>query len=144
LRALPDHASVNLGEAGAPLVVEHLWARGVHIELGLASPADAERLVALRLRRYALRVLIEIEERELDEAMAAADATLAVLRRAGTAKPILLHGFNDTVWPFVERARRDAYSTRVGLEDGAKLPNGGQAESNAALVRAARRIYTSG
>jgi uncharacterized protein (DUF849 family) len=143
-RALPDHASVNLGEAGAPMVIERLRARGVHVEAGLASPQDAERLVELRLWRFALRILVEIEERDVDAAMSTADATIAVLRRAGVAKPILLHGTDTTVWPLLERAFRDGFSTRVGLEDGATLPDGTRAESNAALVREARRIYASG
>ena len=40
----PDHASVNLGEAGAPAVIERPRRRGVGVEAGLASAADAERL----------------------------------------------------------------------------------------------------
>jgi uncharacterized protein (DUF849 family) len=54
--------------------------------------------------------------------------------------PILLHGFDDTVWPFVERAVREGFSTRVGLEDGSGLPDGSVAPSNAELVRAAVQI----
>jgi hypothetical protein len=67
-------------------------------------------------------VLIEIEEQTLDEAMSVADGTLSVLALAESKKPILLHGFDDTVWPFVERAVRNGFSTRVGLEDGSTLP----------------------
>jgi uncharacterized protein (DUF849 family) len=136
-RELPDHASVNLGEAGAPAVIERLHRRGVGIEAGLASAADAERLVRLGLGPLALRLLIEIEEQALDKAMAAADAVLAVLARAGLRKPVLLHGFDATVWRFVERAARQGFSTRVGLEDGSTLPDGTTAPSNAALVAAA-------
>jgi uncharacterized protein (DUF849 family) len=40
----PDHASVNLGEAGVPVVIERPHRRGVDAEAGLASAADAERL----------------------------------------------------------------------------------------------------
>lgn len=143
-RELPDHASVNLSEAGAPAVIERLHRLGVGIEAGLASAADAERLVRLDLARLALRILIEIEEQDLAKAMAAADGILEVLARAGMRKPILLHGFDRTVWPFVERAVRNGFSTRVGLEDGAALPDGVQAPSNAALVRAALRLARQG
>jgi uncharacterized protein (DUF849 family) len=136
-RELPDHASVNLGEAGAPAVIERLRRRGVGVEAGLASAADAERLVRLGLGPLTLRILIEIEEQTLDKAMTAADAVLAVLARAGLRKPVLLHGFDATVWPFVERAARQGFSTRVGLEDGSTLPDGTNAPSNAALVAAA-------
>ena len=134
---LPDHASVNLGEAGAPAVIERLHRRGIGAEAGLASAADAERLVRLGLGALTLRVLVEIEEQALDEAMAAADAILAVLARAGLRKPVLLHGFDATVWPFVERAARQGFSTRVGLEDGFALPDKTATPSNAALVAAA-------
>jgi uncharacterized protein (DUF849 family) len=139
-RELPHHASVNLTEPGAPAVVECLYRRGVGVEAGLASAADAERLVRLGLGRLCLRVLIEIEEQTLDQAMSIADGVLSVLRLAELKKPILLHGFDDTVWPFVERAVREGFSTRVGLEDGSTLPDGSVAPSNAELVRAAVQI----
>jgi uncharacterized protein (DUF849 family) len=139
-RELPDHASVNLTEPGAPAVIERLHRRGVGVEAGLASVAAAERLIRLGLERLCLRVLIEIEEQTLDEAMPVADGILSVLARAELKKPILLHGFDDTVWPFVERAVRDGFSTRVGLEDGSALPDGSVAPSNAELIRAAVQI----
>jgi uncharacterized protein (DUF849 family) len=139
-RTLPDYASVNLNEPGAPAVIERLHRRGVCVEAGLASVADAERLVRFGLGRVCLRVLIEIEEQSLDEAMSVADGILSVLARAKFKKPILLHGFDATVWPFVERAGREGFSTRVGLEDGSALPDGRVAPSNAELVRAAVQI----
>ena len=139
-RELPDHASVNLKEPGAPAVIERLYRRGVGVEAGLASVADAERLVRLGLGRLCLRVLIEIEEQAFDEAMSVADGILSVLALAELKKPILLHGFDDTVWPFVERAVREGFSTRVGLEDGSTLPDRSVAPSNAELVRAAVQI----
>ena len=118
-RNLPDYASVNLSEPGAPAVIERLSRLGVGIEAGLAAVPDAERLARLDLARLSLRLLIEISEQDIGEAMAVADGILAVLARAGIAKPVLLHGFDGTVWPFVERARAQGYATRVGLEDGA-------------------------
>lgn len=142
--ALPDHASVNLGEPGAPAVIELLHRRGIGIEVGLASVADAERLVRLGLAPLALRILIEIDLPQLDAALAEAAAIRATLTRAGIAKPILLHGFDGTVWPFVEHAAAQRLSTRVGLEDGATLPDGGTAPSNAALVAAACAILRRG
>src|SRR5690606_17225658 len=84
-RALPDHASVNLSEPGAPAVIEALRRRGVAVEAGLATAADAERLIKLGLAPLALRILVEIEEQGEAEAMEAADAILAVLSRAGVA-----------------------------------------------------------
>jgi uncharacterized protein (DUF849 family) len=143
-RELPDHASVNLKEPGAPAVIERLYRRGVGVEAGLASVPDAERLARLGLGRLCLRLLIEIEEQTPEEAMSVADGILSVLTRTALKKPILLHGFDDTVWPFVERAVRDGFSTRVGLEDGSGLPDGSVAPSNAELVRAAVQIACGG
>jgi uncharacterized protein (DUF849 family) len=143
-RLLPDHASVNLAEPAAPAVIERLHRRGVAVEAGLASAADAERLLRLGLAPLALRILVEIEEQELGAAMAAADAILAVLARSGVRKPVLLHGFDATVWPIVEHAARESYSTRVGLEDGCALPDGRIAGGNAELVAAAAAIMRSG
>src|SRR5690349_3866372 len=108
-RELPDYASVNLSEPDAPAVVERLRRHGIGVEAGVASAADAERLVRLGLGPLALRVLIEVMEQPLDEATAVADAVLAVLARAGLRKPVLLHGLDATVWPFVERAAREGF-----------------------------------
>ncbi|MGD9510617.1 MAG: 3-keto-5-aminohexanoate cleavage protein [Geminicoccaceae bacterium] len=139
-RELPDHASVNLSEPGAAAVIELLHRRGVGIEAGLATTADAERLARLGLAALCLRVLVEIEEQDPAAALARADAVLAALAAAGIRKPLLLHGFDATVWPLVQRALALGLSTRVGLEDGAALPDGTPAADNAGLVRAAARL----
>lgn len=138
---LPDYASVNLSEAAAPEVMEALRNRGVGIEAGLASIGDALRLASLDHGRRVLRVLIEISEQTLEEAFAVADGIETLLQREGIHRSILLHGENATVWPFVERAAARKFSTRVGLEDGMELPDGTVADGNAALVKAAVRIY---
>ncbi len=132
--ALPDHASVNLSEPGALDVIRALHERGVGIEAGLSGPADAERLISSGLAPLVLRMLVEVDAKRVREAMREADETLRVLSRAPSPKPILLHGFDDTVWPFVERAFVEGYSVRIGLEDTKHLPDGDIAESNADLV----------
>lgn len=139
-RELPDHASVNLSEAGAPDLIALLRERGVAVEAGLASVADAERLVGAGLGRHAMRVLVEMEEQDTAAAIATADSILAILARARTAKPILLHGLDASVWPLVRHAFARGFSTRIGLEDGAILCDGTPAASNAALVTAAMRL----
>lgn len=140
-RELPDYASVNLSEPDAPAVMELLRQRGVGIEAGLAATADARRFVALAGCERVLRVLIEIDIADLPLAMAEADGIAAVLRGAGMRRPILLHGVDATVWPFVERARRERWSTRVGLEDGSTLADGRVAKDNAAIVAAAVAVF---
>lgn len=136
-RELPDYASVNLSEPGAPAVIERLRRRGVGVEAGLASVADAERLAALHLGGLALRVLIEVGEQDIDEALAVVDRIERVLSDAHVRRPTLAHGVDATVWRFVALAAERRWSTRVGLEDGDALPNGATAADNAAIVRAA-------
>ncbi|MCF3641160.1 3-keto-5-aminohexanoate cleavage protein [Rhizobium sp. TRM95111] len=100
----PDYASVNLSEAAAPQVMERLTARGIGIEAGLASVADAERFVALDRGRPVLRILIEIGEQSIEEAMHVTGAIADVLDRSGIRRPILAHGMDETVWHFVRLA----------------------------------------
>ncbi len=140
-RQLPDYASVNLAEPDAPAIIELLSQRGVGIEAGLATPRDAERLINLEEDRRILRILIEIDEQALDTAYQIAADIAATLDRAGMRRAILLHGFDATVWPFVELARKQRWSTRVGLEDGKHLPDGTVAPDNAALIAAAAKLF---
>ena len=141
-RILPDYASVNLSEDDAPAIMQLLRDSGVGIEAGLASVADAERYVSLEDHQRVLRVLIELDyEQDWQSARAVEDGILEVLERRGVTRPVLLHGFDATVWPFVELARQRRFSTRIGLEDGKHLPDGTIASGNAALVAAAVDIF---
>ena len=140
-RELPDYASVNLSEADAPGVMELLRSRGVGIEAGLASVADTERFVELADHGRVLRILIEIDIQDLAAALDEAHGIAAVLERAGVRRPILLHGVDATVWPFVTLAHRQRWSTRVGLEDGKTLTDDTMAQDNAAIVAAAAAIF---
>ena len=137
---LPDYASVNLSEIAAPDVMELLQKRGIGIEAGLASTADATRFVKFDIGRRALRVLIEIEEQDIGEAQAVVGGIVAILDRAEIRRPILLHGFDATIWHFVEVAAGRRWSTRIGLEDGRTLPDGKLTANNAAMIAAARSI----
>lgn len=141
---LPDYASVNLSETDAPTVMSLLRQRNVGIEAGLASVEDAKRFVMLPEATTVLRVLIEIGEQDIEAADRATDGILDVLKAAGVQRPILLHGFDATVWHFVRRARRQKFSTRVGLEDGKLLPDGRAARNNTELVAAAVGIFRQG
>jgi uncharacterized protein (DUF849 family) len=138
--ALPDYASVNLSERNAPALMEKLHRLGVGIEAGLAQKDDAERLLKLGLDRLALRLLVEIDEQNVDRAQGVADEILSVLRSARFAKPILLHGADASAWSLLRRALASGFSTRIGLEDVKILPDGSVAASNAELVAAAVRI----
>ncbi len=140
-RELPDYASVNLADPGAPAVMERLRQHGAGIEAGLASVADAERLAALDRGGHTLRILIEISEQDSGEAHAVAADIVAVLDRAGLRRPRLLHGSDATIWDFVALAAGRRWSTRIGLEDGSLLPDGTAASGNAAMVAAAVAMF---
>lgn len=137
---LPDYASVNLSEDDAPAVIDLLAKIGVGIEAGLATLDDVERFAALEIRNRVLRVLIEVGEPDTDAALALGMAMLHDLESAGIRRPVLFHGFNGTIWPFVHRAAELGLSTRIGLEDGRELPDGSLARDNADMVRAAVAI----
>jgi uncharacterized protein (DUF849 family) len=134
---LPDYASVNLDEPGAIQVIEALLNRGVGIEAGLSTREDVARLVDSTVASRVLRILVEPGEEEELSAFVQADAVLTELERMPSKKPVLLHGFDSTVWPLFDRAVTGRYSTRVGLEDTKFLPDGTIAESNAELVATA-------
>lgn len=137
---VPDYASVNLNEAAAPEVMDVLLAKGIGVEAGLWTRADAERFVALPQADRCLRILIEMTSDDPSEAHREYLAIMDILNAAGLDLPLLLHGEGGSVWPMVHEAARIGGSTRVGFEDGLTLPDGRPALDNAALVRAAVEI----
>jgi uncharacterized protein (DUF849 family) len=136
-KILPDYVSVNLSEADAPEVIRLMLQRGIGIEAGLATVADAERYVVLPEAAACLRVLIEIDEQENAAAIRVAQGVIAVLDRAGSGPPRQLHGFDASKWVMHAEALRLGLDQRIGFEDGGFLPDGRIAESNAALIAAA-------
>ncbi|CAM5763641.1 3-keto-5-aminohexanoate cleavage enzyme [Labrys miyagiensis] len=136
-RILPDYVSVNLIEEDAPEIMALMIGRGIGIEAGLWSVADALRFVALPAAERCLRILVEINEQNAAEGLEAARDIIAVLAGSRLRLPILLHGADRTMWPLHEEAMRRGLDRRIGLEDGATLPNGRLAADNADLLRAA-------
>ncbi len=134
--AKPDEASVNLSEADAPAVIEALLAAGIGVEAGLATEADADRLIALGIAPRCRRILVEIDDLPPAAALARADAILARLDAAGVAIERQLHGTEGSVWPCFDRAVALGLMARLGLEDGALLPGGTGAADNEALIAA--------
>lgn len=133
-RALPDVCSVNLAEEGADAVCRALAARGIAVEAGLASVEDVERLGPVRA--WCRRALVEVADREPEEAVAHARRIEAALP---DDLPRLLHGEEAATWAVIADARARGLPFRIGLEDVLTLPDGSRAPGNAALVRAARR-----
>lgn len=138
--AIPDYASVNINEPDSSQTMEVLLAKGIGIEAGLWTEADARRFVSLPQAARCLRVLIEITHQDREKALAETRKILATLEDAGVGLPILLHGADLMVWPLVEEAKRLGHDTRVGLEDGLTMPDGTEAPDNRAIVEAAARV----
>lgn len=139
-KVLPDYVSVNLIEPDAPEMIELALSRGIGIEAGLWSAADAERFIALPQARKVLRILIEINEQDEAEGLEAAAAIRKVLARASLDVPVLQHGFDASKWPLYRDALLRGLDSRIGLEDGKFLPSGEEARDNAALIKAALEI----
>ena len=137
---LPDLATANQGEAGIVELSEWLMSRGVEIEAGLLSPADARKFVASPLRDRCRRVLIE--SLDPDPAIALQDAAEmeAILSAGGITLPQVHHGFDGSCWAVNQRALVRGHGIRTGMEDVVVLPDGRPAKDNAQLVEAARSL----
>jgi uncharacterized protein (DUF849 family) len=85
-------------------------------------------------------VLVEIFETDFSAGTAACGQIIEILDRAGIRLPRLLHGAEQTMWPFCREAHRLGLDARIGLEDGNLMPSGLRAEDNAALIRAAHAL----
>src|SRR5882672_1960409 len=101
---LPDYASVNLVEADCAAVIELLESRNIGIEAGIWTAADAARCIELNLTARALRLLFEIFQQDRAVALTESAATEKSLGEAARLKPVLLHGFDATVWTLVQAA----------------------------------------
>ncbi|KUF07415.1 3-keto-5-aminohexanoate cleavage protein [Leucobacter sp. G161] len=138
--ALPDFASVAFCEEGAAEAAQLVLERGMVLESAVWTMADVPALLESPTLHQNVRVLIEPETEDPDEAVAQCREIAAVLREAGVTAPILYHGYDATVWPVVEAAIADGCETRIGFEDGITLPDGSAPADNADLIRAVREL----
>lgn len=135
---LPDYASVNWHEAGADEVAAALHRRGIGVEAGIWDAAGLEAWRVSPVRGACLRVLVELPAEAADVVRPHAEGLIAHVAREEPDLPILLHGEELSAWPALDLAGELGLDTRIGLEDTLLLPDGTDAPSNAALVRAAR------
>jgi uncharacterized protein (DUF849 family) len=131
---LPDFASVNFEEPGAVDLCNALLERGIGVEAGLSSVAEAELFLEFGLAERCLRILIEPVEEEVSAALTTTDAVIHALNKASIRLPRLLHGFDATAWPLLDAALRYGYDTRIGLEDTLALLDGNLASGNEELI----------
>ncbi|HKO55361.1 MAG TPA: 3-keto-5-aminohexanoate cleavage protein [Thermoanaerobaculia bacterium] len=129
---LPDFASVNFDEEGCESVARLLIERGIGVEAGVLDAASTRRFLAAAIP--VVRVLIELQEQQLDDALRTIESILQTL--GDHAAPRLLHGHGAMAWALFDEAVRRGYDSRIGLEDVATLPDGSPA-TNVELFAAA-------
>jgi uncharacterized protein (DUF849 family) len=140
LGELPDVASVNWHEEGAPELAALLLGSGIGVEAGLWTPSAARAFSAWPRVGEVARVLVEST---LDDARAAPSDAASILAELRTPHPrtaVLVHGEGAGAWPVLGWAAGRGYAVRIGLEDVLTLPDGAPATSNAELVVAARAV----
>lgn len=140
---LPDLVTANQGEAGIIELSEWLMSRGVQIEAGLLSPADARTFVASPLRDQCRRVLIEPLNPDPTIALQDAAEMEAIVLAAGVSLPQVHHGFDGSCWAVNRRALARGHGIRTGMEDVVILPDGRPTTDNVQLVEAARALIES-
>jgi uncharacterized protein (DUF849 family) len=140
---LPEVVTANQGEPGIVDLCERLLARGVGIEAGLLSVADAEAFVESPIAARCIRILVEPLEADPDEAVAHAAAMERVVGSAGITLEQVHHGDLIASWAVSERAARRGHGIRTGLEDTTVVPDGRPAKDNAELVREAKYLLAS-
>jgi hypothetical protein len=125
-------------------LAELLLAKGMGVEAGMGSVLAAEKFLESRLAARCRWILLEPEQQEMDGALAVVAKIEEMLRGAGIALPIILHGVGRTAWELIDVAARRGYDTRIGLEDALTLPDGSAAKGNEELVaEAVKRVGRS-
>lgn len=128
-RQRPDFLSVNVSELGWEGLVRAALHAGIAVEVGLATPGDAEEFFSSRFSHRILRALVEVEG-------GAAEAH-AISRLIPDGIPQLWHGYEARTWEVIEAGNAAGHDIRIGLEDVLVLPGGEPAPDNAALVTVA-------
>jgi uncharacterized protein (DUF849 family) len=140
---VPDLVTANQGEDDILDLCALLIDRGVGIEAGLLSLADAGAFVRSGIAGRCVRVLVEPLDADPEQATAHAAAMEDVLVAAGVALEQIHHGDGVASWAVNARALSRGHGIRTGLEDTTVLPDGRVALGNADLVRAAVELMQS-
>jgi uncharacterized protein (DUF849 family) len=141
--ALPELVTANMGEPGILTLCRDLTDRGVGIEAGLLSLADAEAFVRSGAAHLCIRVLLEPLDADPDTAVAHAASMEEVLTRAAIGLQQVHHGDGIASWAVNERGLSRGHGIRTGLEDTTVLPDGTKAADNADLVQTAARMIAA-
>lgn len=137
---LPDLVTANQGEEAIVPLCELLIERGVGIEAGNLSPADAELFAASGIAGRCVRAMVEPLRADPAEALAEAEAMEATIAAAAPGLEQVHHGDGIASWAVNRRAAARGHGIRTGLEDTPVLPDGTTASDNGELVAAAAAI----
>jgi uncharacterized protein (DUF849 family) len=131
-RRRPDFVSVNVSEVGWAGILRAALRAGIAVEVGLATPVDAEAFACSSFTHQVRRALVEVD--------GGVEAALAVSRRVPDGIAQLWHGYGERTWEVITAGAAQGHDVRVGLEDVVVLPDGEPAADNAELVKAASRL----
>jgi uncharacterized protein (DUF849 family) len=138
---LPELVTANQGEAGIEGLCELLLERGVGIEAGLLTRADARAFVERpELIARCERVLVEPLDADPADAVHLGAQIERTLADAGITLPQVHHGDAIATWDVMDRGAARGHGIRVGLEDTVVMPDGTLADDNAMLVAEAARM----
>jgi uncharacterized protein (DUF849 family) len=137
---LPDLVTANQGEEGIVELCDLLLERGIGIEAGLLSAADAQAFVVSGLPDHCVRAMVEPLGEDPDAAVAEAEAIETALAEARIPLEQVHHGDGLACWAVNRRGAARGHGIRTGLEDTPVLPDGSPASGNGELVAAAAAI----
>ena len=134
---LPNLVTANMGEQGILELCELLLERGIGIEAGLLSLADARLFVESGIAPRCVRAMVEPLDPEPNDALAHAEAIERELAAGSVQLEQVHHGDGVASWAVNRRAVARGHGIRTGLEDTPVLPDGRLASGNEELVLAA-------
>lgn len=137
---LPDLVTANMGEEGILELCELLLERGIGIEAGLLSLADAREFVKSGIAPSCVRAMVEPLDARPGDAIAHAAAIEQALAAGGVQLEQVHHGDGIASWAVNRRAVTRGHGIRTGLEDTPVLPGGRLASGNGELVAAAAAL----
>lgn len=137
---LPDLVTANQGEEGISDLCELLLVRGIGIEAGLLSLADAHAFIEAGIAPRCVRAMVEPLDPEPDAAVAHQAAIEQALVDAGVMLEQVHHGDGIASWAVNRRAATRGHGIRTGLEDTPVLPDGRTASGNGELVTTAAQL----
>jgi uncharacterized protein (DUF849 family)/ribosomal protein S18 acetylase RimI-like enzyme len=140
---LPDLVTANMGEEGILELCDLLLERGIVIEAGLLSLADARIFVASGIAPHCVRAMVEPLDPDPDDAVMHAAAIESALAAGGIQLEQVHHGDGIASWAVNRRAAARGHGIRTGLEDTPVLPDGRLASGNGELVAAAAALLAS-